>query len=91
MSAKNQDFHQARHDLLTGMLVEARKKKGLSQADLAKRLGKQQTYVSKYERGVRRLDVIEFLHIADVLRASPERILREVRKAVGDPGNGHSE
>jgi hypothetical protein len=42
---------------------------GLRQVDLAKRLGVQQTYVSAYERGTRRLDIVD-LH--DVLNAIGE-------------------
>ena len=49
------------------LLVEARKAATLSQADLANRLSRPQSFVSKYERGERRLDLVEFLDIARVL------------------------
>ena len=49
------------------MLRAARKHAGLSQADVAQQLGKPQSFVSKYERGERRLDVIEFLEIAKIV------------------------
>ena len=46
------------------LLIAARHAKGLTQATLAARLGKPQSYVAKYENGERRLDVIEFLDVA---------------------------
>src|SRR6185295_14010309 len=49
------------------LLIEARKAAGLTQRDLALRLDRPQSYVSKYEHGERRLDLIEFLDLAAVL------------------------
>ncbi|MBV8130637.1 MAG: helix-turn-helix transcriptional regulator [Planctomycetaceae bacterium] len=45
-------------------MVEARKACGLTQAMLAQKLSRPQSFVSKYERGERRLDLVEFLEIA---------------------------
>jgi len=61
------------------ILIEARKKQDLSQAALAERLGRLQTFVSKYERGERRLDIIEFLEVAAALRLDPHKVLRELQ------------
>jgi len=60
------------------LLIEARKGAGLSQADLAERLGKPQSFVSKFERGERRLDVVEFRQVADAIGIEPLRFLRKV-------------
>ncbi|WP_460145653.1 helix-turn-helix domain-containing protein [Pseudomonas sp. S2_A02] len=49
------------YQLLLKHLFDARKKAGLTQTMLSERLSKPQSFVSKYERGERRLDVIEFL------------------------------
>jgi len=48
-------------------MVSAREAAGLTQAQVAERLGKPQSFVSKYERGERRLDFTEFLELADLL------------------------
>lgn len=52
--------------------------KQLSQVALAQKLGWVQTAVSKYERGERRLDVIEFLDVAESLEIDPHIILRQL-------------
>jgi transcriptional regulator with XRE-family HTH domain len=57
-----------------------RQEKGLSQRDLAKKLKRIHTFVSKYERGERRLDVIEFLDIAKALGADPHEIINKLIK-----------
>lgn len=56
-----------RQVLLQALLIEARKGKGLTQADVAGALGKPQSYVAKYENGERRLDVVELIDITMVL------------------------
>jgi len=49
------------------MLATAREERGMTQAEVARRLGKPQSFVSKYEAGDRRLDFTEFMEIATVL------------------------
>jgi transcriptional regulator with XRE-family HTH domain len=60
------------------LLVDARKKANLSQLALAKKLAKPQSFVSKYERGERRLDVIEFGQVARALDIDPLKFLKRV-------------
>jgi transcriptional regulator with XRE-family HTH domain len=60
------------------LLIEARKKAGLTQVELAERLCRPQSYVSKYERGERRLDVIEFLDVAEAIGIEPTEFLRDL-------------
>ena len=52
---------------LIDLLVEQRKRAGLSQADLAKKLDRYQSVVSSIESGGRRVDVVELLEIADAI------------------------
>lgn len=65
--------HTARYKKLQSLLRAARKAQGLTQAQVAERLGRPQSYVAKYENGERRLDVIEFLDVADVIGLNPAR------------------
>ena len=53
-----------KYDRFRLLMVEARKACGLTQAMLAQKLSRPQSFVSKYERGERRLDLVEFLEIA---------------------------
>ena len=62
---------------LTSTLVAARRDAGLTQVEVAVQLGKPQSYVSKYESGERRLDVVEFCTIATALRLSPVELLQK--------------
>jgi transcriptional regulator with XRE-family HTH domain len=62
----------------TTSLRDERKKAGLTQAKLAKRLRRPQSYVSKYERGNRRLDVIEFLEVARAIKFDPSTFLQRL-------------
>ena len=54
-----------RYARLCRLLIEMRQAAGLTQVELADKLRRPQSYVSKYESGERRLDVIEFLEVAD--------------------------
>lgn len=58
----------ARYERFRRLLVEARQTAEYTQRDLAEQLGRPQSFVSKVERGERRLDVVEFLEVAEVLR-----------------------
>ncbi|WP_375494937.1 multiprotein-bridging factor 1 family protein [uncultured Nostoc sp.] len=62
------------------LLIEARKAAKLTQAELSAKLELPQSYVSKYERGERRLDVIEFLQVAQILEIDPLAFIEELLK-----------
>lgn len=67
-------------------LKSTRKAAELTQQELAHRLKKPQSYVSKFENGERRLDIAEFLEIADALGVDGRALLRRPRtKSVGRP------
>lgn len=68
-------LHSAEYQRFAQALAEARRQAGLSQYDLADRLGADQSFVSKYESGRRRLDVIEFLRIMQAIGSDYRKIL----------------
>jgi len=60
---------------LRELLFTARREAGLTQVELSLRLKRPQSFVSKFERGERRLDVVEFGEVARALGIDPVRIL----------------
>lgn len=66
-----------RHQEFIAFIASVRKAAGVTQVELAERLGKPQSFVSKVERGERRLDVIEFCQVAEALGHNPARLLQE--------------
>ena len=70
------------------LMIEARKSANLTQSELAKRLSRPQSFVSKYERGERRLDVIEFLQVTKALGMDAANLIKELEGAerCGDAG-----
>lgn len=71
-------LHTDEHRALMAALADCRLAAGLTQEELGHRLGVDQTYVSKYETGRRRIDVIEFMRIIAVLEADPTEVLTKV-------------
>lgn len=67
-----------RHVRLIDLLVEQRKRAGLSQADLAGKLERYQSVVSSMESGGRRVDVVELLDIAEVIGLDVHALLDEL-------------
>ncbi len=66
-----------RYNSLMVKLAQLRKQSGMTQSQLAKKLNKPQSFVAKYERGERRLDVIEFVDVVTALGGSPEATIRD--------------
>ncbi len=62
---------------LIATLVAVRKGAGIRQQALAKKLGRPQSFIAKYEGGERRIDIIEFVAIARALGADPVKLLRD--------------
>ena len=62
------------------LLIKARNSAGLTQIDLARKLARPQSFVSKYERGERRLDVIEFLEVASAIGIDPPHFIRKLQE-----------
>ena len=75
-----------RQIVLRTQLRNLRKRQGLTQAEVARRLRKQQSFVSKYESGERRLSVIEFIDVVRALGAEPAAVLRNFIPAIDRAG-----
>ncbi|NOT63653.1 MAG: helix-turn-helix transcriptional regulator [Acidobacteria bacterium] len=73
-------FANRQEQLLT-QLREARLAAGLRQTELAERLGTPQSFVSKYESGERRLDLLELQQICQALNLSLTNFVRAFEEA----------
>jgi len=68
-------IYSAEYQRLCSLLRQLRHEAGLTQVQVATRLGVPQSFVSKYESGERRLDVVELGHVAGVLGVSLRDVL----------------
>lgn len=62
--------------LLRGLRVDA----GLTQTELASRLSRDQTFISKYESGERRLDVLELREVCQAIGTEFVTFIRKLDK-----------
>lgn len=69
------------YQLLLQLLVTAMKKSGITQQQLAKKLGKNQSYISKYENAERRLDIIEVIAISKAINFNPVELMNDMLKS----------
>lgn len=75
-----QTIHTKCHNRLVKILISERKRAGITQIELAKSLGHSQTWVARLEAGGRRIDVVEFLALADRIGFDPAEVVRSLGK-----------
>jgi transcriptional regulator with XRE-family HTH domain len=78
LGAKTKSLSTPEYKRLRQLLTEIRKRRGLTQAQVATRLGRHQSHVAKYESGERRLDLIEISWITDILDFDIHSLIDEV-------------
>ncbi len=66
------------------LLKAARKKSGVTQVDLAERLGQTQSFVSKVERGDRRLDIVQLRSILLEFGVTLQEFVRQLETAISE-------
>ena len=69
-----------RRQALLRLLRDVRKEAGLRQVDLAERLGRPQSFVSKYESGERRLDLLEIEELCRALGISVTALVKRFER-----------
>lgn len=62
------------------LLIDARRNARLTQVELAERLHRPQSFISKYESGERRLDVVEFLEVAEAIGIDAAKFIKKLQK-----------
>ena len=68
-------LHSEDYRKLTVVLFEARKSSGLTQQQVADRLGRPQSFIAKVEGGERRIDLVEFVALSRAIGADPRTLL----------------
>ncbi len=69
-----------RHQKLIELLIRYREKAGLTQSELAEKLDEYQSFIARMESGQRRLDVVEFLTLAELLRFDAVDVLKQLKR-----------
>ena len=75
-------IHSPEHLALRELLVSARRSAGLTQEEVARRLGRPQSFVAKYEGGERRIDVVEFIAVTKALEQEPLEVFARLVRSV---------
>lgn len=71
-------LHSTRYSKFRNILKDARKQAGLTQTAVANALDKHQSYVTKYELGERRVDIVELIDIANAIGCDPKDIIDQL-------------
>lgn len=73
-------IRRASHKALIRLLIAIRRASGMRQHDVAKKLGRTQSWLAKIESGQRRIDVCELCDIARALKFDPDKIVAKIAK-----------
>lgn len=66
--------------MLVAAIAEQRRAKGLSQAQVAKALGRHQPFIANIESGERRVDLLELLALADIIELDVHALLDQLQQ-----------
>ena len=76
-------IHSAQYAVFLKVFRRTRRRAGLTQIDLAKRVGESQSFISKCERGERRIDVVELRTFCRAFGVSLKQFVASFERAVG--------
>lgn len=80
-------IYRREYHVLVEVMRDARARSRMTQAEVARRLGRPQSAVSSLERGSRRVDVIQFIDYCRAIGAEPVAAFRRVAAAVKIPSS----
>lgn len=75
--------HTPLYDLFREELIRMRQEAGLTQRELAKKVGREHSFVGRRELGDRRIDLVELFWIAKACGQDPEEVARRLMGAFG--------
>ena len=79
MSSSNEE---SQREILYELLKRTRQNMGIRQVELAKKLGVPQSFISKYESGDRRLDILELRKVCLAMGISLEEFIRKLEESI---------
>lgn len=82
-SAPKKSLFSPEYDAFVKALRQARLDAGLTQAQVAAKLGRRQTFVSKCESGERRVDVVELLRFCQAYEIAPSEFIQRLQASHG--------
>jgi transcriptional regulator with XRE-family HTH domain len=83
-------LHTSEQEALAALLRSVRKEAGIQQAELARRLGRPQSFVSKIESGDRRVDLVELSHFCAAVGVPLGGVVARFEAAITTSGRGRS-
>jgi transcriptional regulator with XRE-family HTH domain len=75
---------ETQREKLYALLKRIRQDKGIRQIELAERLGVPQSFVSKYESGNRRLDILELRQVCEAMNISLGEFIRKLENNLNE-------
>lgn len=81
MDAILKTIYQTRYLQLVDALINARKQAGLTQIQVATQLSKPQSYIAKVEGSDRKLDVVEFVALCEVIGQDPCELIKQLQQS----------
>jgi transcriptional regulator with XRE-family HTH domain len=82
----SKSIYSAEQEKLQELLRQIRQDAGLTQEGLAAKLGRPQSFVSKYESGERRLDVLELRSVCKALKMPLGNFVQKLEASLRDSG-----
>jgi transcriptional regulator with XRE-family HTH domain len=76
----SKSLYSERWEQLLEIMKRSRKEQGLTQSQLAKRLGRPQSLIAKIESGERKLDVCQFLDYVEAIGTDPVTLIQELKE-----------
>ena len=70
------------YEQLVEAVVAMRQRAGLTQRDLAEKLGREQSFIGRIETRQRRIDLVEFVWIARACGEDPVAVVNEVAEKI---------
>jgi transcriptional regulator with XRE-family HTH domain len=78
VDSMSRTLHSSRHAALTDFLIKKRKSAGLTQAAVAKKLRRYQSFVATVEGGQRKIDVVELMAFAEAIGFDPREAIKRL-------------